>query len=359
MSIVFRPPSCGHGRRDGRDVAAALDGPVAVGDLHEGPRAGEQRLGPPRKRPPGPPGAPSPSGSAVSCWARCCSSLSTEARPWRWIAAISTMPASSPISATAASAASVTRARRLRGAPHGRSTHPTPRTVCSDARLALGLELAAQVADEHVDHVGLDLGRVAPDVAEQLVAREHLAGMARERLEQLELAPRELEVAPVAGGDVAARRRRRRRRSRSGPAPSEPRRRSSACSRAVSSAQRERLDQVVVGAGLQAGDAVLDLVARGEDADGDVDARRRAAAARPPTPSRSGIATSSTITAGGRCAIAASASRPPAAVPDGEALERSARSREWRTEASSSTTSTRGSGAALKDLRRSNRFPEV
>ena len=35
---------------------------------------------------------------------------------------------------------------------------------------------------------------------------------------------------------------------------------------------RERLDQVVVGAGLQAGDAVLDLVAGGEDADGDVDA---------------------------------------------------------------------------------------
>ena len=35
---------------------------------------------------------------------------------------------------------------------------------------------------------------------------------------------------------------------------------------------RERLDEVVVGAGLQAGDAVLDLVARGQDADGDVDA---------------------------------------------------------------------------------------
>ena len=35
---------------------------------------------------------------------------------------------------------------------------------------------------------------------------------------------------------------------------------------------RERLDEVVVGAGLQAGDAVLDLVARGQHADGHVDA---------------------------------------------------------------------------------------
>ena len=35
---------------------------------------------------------------------------------------------------------------------------------------------------------------------------------------------------------------------------------------------RERLDEVVVGAGLQPGHAVLDLVARGQHADGDVDA---------------------------------------------------------------------------------------
>ncbi len=34
----------------------------------------------------------------------------------------------------------------------------------------------------------------------------------------------------------------------------------------------ERLDEVVVGAGLEPGDAVVDLVARGQDADRDVDA---------------------------------------------------------------------------------------
>ena len=77
---------------------------------------------------------------------------------------------------------------------------------------------------------------VAPDLAEQLLAREHLAGVAGEDLEQLELAARELEVAPVAGGDVAARRRRRRRRRRAARRRRAPRRRSSACSRAVSSA---------------------------------------------------------------------------------------------------------------------------
>ena len=61
-------------------------------------------------------------------------------------------------------------------APHGRSTNPTPRTVCTQPRLA---HLAAHVADEDVDRVAVDLPRVAPHLLEQLAAREDLAGVRR------------------------------------------------------------------------------------------------------------------------------------------------------------------------------------
>src|SRR5688500_9677183 len=65
------------------------------------------------------------------------------------------------------------------------------------------------------------------------------------------------------------------------------------------------------------------------------------------TPSRSGIVTSRTMTAGGRCATASRASRPPAAVQTAKPSRRNARSRAWRTDASSSTTRTSGSRVAM------------
>src|SRR4051794_22993374 len=61
------------------------------------------------------------------------------------------------------------------------------------------------------------------------------------------------------------------------------------------------------------------------------------------TPSSPGIITSSTITDGGRCATAASASWPSAAVETAKPSRRSARSRACLTVASSSTTRTSGS----------------
>ena len=51
-----------------------------------------------------------------------------------------------------------------------------------DARLSGALELAAEIAHEDIDHVGLHVGRVAPDEREQLVAGEHLAGVADDYL---------------------------------------------------------------------------------------------------------------------------------------------------------------------------------
>ncbi len=95
--------------------------------------------------------------------------------------------------------------------------------------------------------------------------------MAGEDLEQVELAPGEVQVAAAAGGDVAA-------RVDDHVADHErtgARRAAAAQQRLQARGQlrdRERLDQVVVGARLQPGDAVLDLVARGQDADRDVDA---------------------------------------------------------------------------------------
>src|SRR4051812_11023583 len=70
------------------------------------------------------------------------------------------------------------------------------------------------------------------------------------------------------------------------------------------------------------------------------------------TPSRSGIVTSRTMTAGGRTATDSSASWPPAAVDTAKPSRRSARSRAARTESSSSTTRTSGSGVPMS-------FPRV
>src|SRR3954454_17193750 len=65
------------------------------------------------------------------------------------------------------------------------------------------------------------------------------------------------------------------------------------------------------------------------------------------TPSRSGIVTSRTMTAGGWRATASSASCPPAAVSTAKPSSRRARSRACRIVASSSTTRTSGSGVAV------------
>ncbi len=97
--------------------------------------------------------------------------------------------------------------------------------------------------------------------------------MAREDLEQVELAPGESEVAAaerrdlapgvddevadeVRPGDVGAAATQQRVQPRG------------------ELGEREGLDEVVVGAGLQAPHPVVDLVAGGEDADGDVEAVR-------------------------------------------------------------------------------------
>ena len=104
----------------------------------------------------------------------------------------------------------------------------------------------------------------------------------------------------LAGGEVhrAGRRRTARRRRRRRPPPAYELRRSSARSRASSSSQRERLDEVVVGAGVEAVDPVADRVAGGEHQDRRRRCRPRAAAGPRSRPSMRGIRMSSTIRSG-------------------------------------------------------------
>src|ERR1700753_1199371 len=69
---------------------------------------------------------------------------------------------------------------------------------------APGPELLAQVADVDIDDVGPGVEVVAPDVAEQLLARQHLTRVAQERLGQRELAGRQLDGAGADRGPAAA-----------------------------------------------------------------------------------------------------------------------------------------------------------
>src|SRR5207248_7812052 len=63
-------------------------------------------------------------------------------------------------------------------------------------------ELLPQVADVELDLIGRDAVRVAPDELEQLVAAQHLVGMADERRQELELERGELDGAVVDGDDA-------------------------------------------------------------------------------------------------------------------------------------------------------------
>src|SRR6185437_13874212 len=62
----------------------------------------------------------------------------------------------------------------------------------------LAFDLAPQVADVDVDHPGLDGVFVTPDRVEDLLAAEHLAGVAGEEGQQVELGVRQLDLLPAA-----------------------------------------------------------------------------------------------------------------------------------------------------------------
>src|SRR4051794_35399010 len=123
-----------------------------------------------------------------------------------------------------------------------------------EPRLATGFELPPQVGHEHLDRVRDRERVVAPDLVEQLLARDDEPLVAHEVLEQLELALGQLDLALAARDlvrvgverEVADAQRRH------------PARRAATQQRAQASQQLlalERLDEVVVGADVEPLDA--------------------------------------------------------------------------------------------------------
>src|SRR5689334_7046907 len=130
-------------------------------------------------------------------------------------------------------------------------------------------ELRAQVMDIGVDRVRRDRHGEGPCLVQELVARQRLARMAQEALEQRELARAEIHRSTADGDPAASLVERDRtggedrvRASRPGLGP--------ASERSQPRGQLlvgERLDEVVVGAGIEARDAVVDRVPGGQHQD--------------------------------------------------------------------------------------------
>src|SRR5439155_8609723 len=120
---------------------------------------------------------------------------SSEPVPW-WIAR--KLPATTTV--TIAEIASARRARR----PRGRNRLITRRhqPVADRAhrldrrRLVFGGELAAQVADVHLEHARARVVVVPPDRIQDLGTGEHLVRVAHQVGEQLELSRREVDFMP-------------------------------------------------------------------------------------------------------------------------------------------------------------------
>src|SRR5260370_41379961 len=78
---------------------------------------------------------------------------------------------------------------RVAGAAHG----------ADRVLLAAGVERLAQAADVDVDGALVDIDVAAPDAVEQLLAREHAAGMFEEEFQQAIFGRAEIDLAAGAG----------------------------------------------------------------------------------------------------------------------------------------------------------------
>src|ERR1700675_4541677 len=78
---------------------------------------------------------------------------------------------------------------RVAGAAHG----------ADRILLAAGIEQLAQAADVDVDGALVDIDVAAPDAVEQLLAREHAAGMLEEELQQAIFGRAEIDLAAGTG----------------------------------------------------------------------------------------------------------------------------------------------------------------
>ena len=99
------------------------------------------------------------------------------------------------------------RRRKLIACPGGRDAQHVADAAhrVQQARLVADLGLAAQVADVDAERVRAGAEVIAPDVLEDRRARQHLAGVAQEHLEQQELGAGEREQPLAAPRLVGAR----------------------------------------------------------------------------------------------------------------------------------------------------------
>src|SRR4051812_3788948 len=128
-----------------------------------------------------------------------------------------------------------------------------------ESRLATGFELSSQVGHEHLDRVRDRERVIPPDLIEQLLAADHQPLVAHQVLEQLELALGEVDLA-VATSDlvgVGVQREvadaQRRHSARRPSAQQRPHAREQLLA-------LERLDEIVVGADVEALDARFECV---------------------------------------------------------------------------------------------------
>src|SRR5829696_7898779 len=135
--------------------------------------------------------------------------------------------------------------------------------------LAAGFGLAAEVADVDVERVRGEAEVVAPDALEDDRARQHLAGVEHEQLEQVELGARELDAVSASpdltrlGIELEVREAQDTVDRRGAAAQQRPHSREQLV-------QSKGLDEIVVGAGVEAFYSVSDRVTRGQHQHRDV-----------------------------------------------------------------------------------------
>src|SRR5581483_7130019 len=135
-----------------------------------------------------------------------------------------------------------------------------------EARLAVLLGLAAQITDEDLEGVGPRAAFVAPDPVDDDAVRQHLTWVLEEQFEQGELRLGELQKSLAAAGFVRDRIEREVAEAKNvtfgGQAPQE------STEAGEQLRERERLDQIVVGAGIETLDPFGYRVLGGENQNG-------------------------------------------------------------------------------------------
>src|SRR5579875_1037912 len=146
-----------------------------------------------------------------------------------------------------------------------------------ESGLAALLELVPEVADIDLEHVGIAPKIVSPDLLEDHIPREHLAGMPHKEGEEFVLLGCQLDD-PIPAHRFPARR-----------IKLEIAKGENGAGRAVAAAKErtdaggqlfkgKRLDQVIIGAGIQASDPIWYLVTRGQHQNGDIPPRAQSSA---------------------------------------------------------------------------------